>query len=66
MLKIGEIMLRKRWISLKQLEYALYLCKQTNLRLGETLIQLGWINEDQLQEALKEQHWRRLGLWVIN
>lgn len=66
MLKIGEIMLDKRWISTEQLNYALSLSEQTNLRLGEMLIQLGWIGEQQLQQALKEQQWRRSGFWVIS
>lgn len=65
-LKLGEIMLNKRWISEEQLEHALSLAAQHNTRLGEMLLQLGWIGEKQLEQALKEQYWRQHGFWVIS
>lgn len=66
MMRIGEIMIQKRWISTEQLHYALYLSNSNNRKLGEVLVELGWIAYEQLEQALKEQYWRKSGYWVID
>ncbi|MFM7438686.1 MAG: hypothetical protein ACKO2V_08785 [Snowella sp.] len=62
---LGQILLRKRCITIHQLEAALAQQKNCSLKLGELLIQQGKLHPSQLEEALKEQTWRQKGLWVI-
>jgi len=62
---LGQILLRKRYITLTQLEIAIAQQRNCSLKLGELLIQQGFLHPSQLEEALKEQTWRQKGLWVI-
>jgi hypothetical protein len=62
---LGQILLRKRYITPHQLETALTQQKNCSLKLGELLIQQGFLHSSQLEEALREQTWRQKGLWVI-
>ena len=57
-LKLGEILVRKDYISLPQLKYYL---KNQNIRLG---VERKLISEQQLQASLLEQYYRRKGLWL--
>lgn len=68
MMLLGEILLRKKWISSLQLEEILGEQGQRGDRrpLGELLLEKGWLQEEQLQQALKEQYWRRNGYWLID
>lgn len=63
--KLGQILLRKRWITSQQLEEAISLQAYYHLRLGELLIRQGILGPPQLEEALQEQMWRKKGFWVI-
>ena len=62
---LGQILLRKRYITPTQLETAISQQKNCSLKLGELLIQQGFLHSSQLEEALKEQNWRQKGFWVI-
>jgi len=62
---LGQILLRKRYITTHQLETALAQQKNCSLKLGQLLLQQGKLQSSQLEEALKEQTWRQKGLWVI-
>ncbi|ELR99188.1 hypothetical protein [Gloeocapsa sp. PCC 73106] len=66
MMRLGQILLQKQWISSEQLSYALDVSTSKNLKLGETLVQLCWISDEQIEQALKEQYWRQSGYWVID
>ncbi|MGL5033036.1 MAG: hypothetical protein ACRC6M_04450 [Microcystaceae cyanobacterium] len=63
--RLGQILLRKHYVSSPQLEMAIALQKACSLRLGELLIQQGFLHPHQLEEALNEQKWRNQGFWVI-
>ncbi|GFE68738.1 hypothetical protein [Chroococcus sp. FPU101] len=63
---LGQILLKKRWVSLNQLETTVNQQKDSNHKLGELLLQQGFIAQEQLEQALKEQYWRRNGYWVID
>jgi hypothetical protein len=62
---LGQILLRKRYITPTQLETAIAQQKNCSLKLGELLIQQGFLHSSQLEEALKEQNWRQKDFWVI-
>ena len=62
---LGQILLRKRYITPTQLETAIAQQRNCSLKLGELLIQQGFLHSSQLEEALKEQTWRQKGFWVI-
>jgi len=62
---LGQILLRKRYITPTQLEIAISQQKNCSLKLGELLIQQGFLHSSQLEESLKEQNWRQKGFWVI-
>lgn len=53
---IGEILVRKNFINIHQLEQALKEQKVMGGRLGETLIKLGYVNEEKLIEFMSEQY----------
>lgn len=63
---LGQILLKKQWISPNQLERTINRQGKGDCRLGEILIQQGIIGQEQLEQALKEQYWRRNGYWVID
>lgn len=65
-MQLGQILLKKKWISSGQLEEALNLQSSKSCKLGEVLLQKGVIMNEQLDFALQEQHWRRKGFWVID
>ena len=51
--KIGEILIRRKYITRKQLDHAL--SDQAGTPLGETLIRMGYIKKNELSEALTQQ-----------
>ena len=51
--KIGEILIRRKYITRKQLDHAL--SDQAGAPLGETLIKMGYIKKNELSEALTQQ-----------
>jgi hypothetical protein len=65
-MKLGEILLKKKLISSTQLEQALNLQCLYSDKLGKLLIDKGWLQPHDLDQALREQHWREQGLWVID
>ncbi len=65
-MKLGQILLKRRWISPIDLENAIDLQTSHRQKLGELLIGRGVIANDQLEQALQEQYWRKNGFWVID
>ena len=65
-MKLGQILLRKQWISAAELSQAVTKQRLTNQRLGEVLVEAGLISSQQLNIALKDQYWRNNGFWVIS
>tara|TARA_Y100001970_G_scaffold84996_2_gene107194 strand:- start:1621 stop:2349 length:729 start_codon:yes stop_codon:yes gene_type:complete len=51
--KIGDILIKRKYITKKQLENALD--KQGDKPLGKTLIDMGYVKEDEIKGALEEQ-----------
>ena len=51
--KIGEILIKRKYITRKQLDHALE--NQENNPLGETLIQMGYVSENEISQALTQQ-----------
>lgn len=52
---LGSVLVSHGLITEEQLEAALRLQKQTNLRLGETLVSNGWITEEDLSKGISKQ-----------
>ena len=65
-MKIGEILLRKQLISQNQLDQAIDIQASCYQKLGELLMFQGWIQQNDLEAALREQHWRQNGYWIID
>lgn len=65
-MRLGQILLQKKWISSKQLQEIIQLQTSKKNRLGQLLLQKGLIVNNQLETALKEQYWRKNGFWVID
>ena len=53
--RLGDILVRRGYVSNEQLERTLELQRASGVRLGELLIHSGHITQDQLGEALEEQ-----------
>ena len=51
--KIGDILIKRKYITKKQLEKAL--AEQGDKHLGQTLIDMGYVKEADIKEALEEQ-----------
>ena len=51
--KLGEILVRRKYITKKQLKHALE--EQGDRQLGEVLIDLRYVREHEIAEALQEQ-----------
>jgi len=51
--KIGDILIKRKYITKKQLEHALE--EQGGRPLGQTLIDMGYVKEDEITGALEEQ-----------
>lgn len=66
MMKIGEILIRRKLISQTQLDQAIDFQGSYSEKLGELLLFQGWIKKDDLEVALREQYWRQHGYWVID
>lgn len=65
-MRLGEILLRRQWISVDQLRSALQRQHENpHRRLGELLIEQGLLTLPQLEAAIQEQHWRRNGFWFL-
>ena len=71
-LRLGELLLRKAWITATQLDDALTEQRHSEEDLGTLLIRKGWLSPDRLEQALTEQllvraptHRRRLGHILI-
>lgn len=54
-MKIGELLVKKGWLSREHLNNGLRLQKRTGDKLGAILLKIGCISEKQLVEALEEQ-----------
>ncbi|OZH52681.1 hypothetical protein AFK68_22760 [Hydrocoleum sp. CS-953] len=65
-MKMGEILLRRQFISQNQLKEAINIQTSLHLKLGELLVFQGWIQPQNIEEALKEQYWRENGDWIID
>lgn len=65
-MQLGQILVKKKWISLNQLERTINLQSLEQRKLGELLIKQGYIVNEQLDLALQEQYWRKNGFWVID
>jgi hypothetical protein len=66
MMKLGEILVSRRLLTVEQLEAVLEQQQIANKKLGELLLEFGLISPEALQRALQEQYWRRNGYWVID
>ncbi len=55
MVKLGQILVRRGWITTDQLEQALTVQAKAPGRLGTCLVDLGLLSEEKLLEALSEQ-----------
>lgn len=55
-MRLGQILLQKKWISSKQLQEIIKLQTSKKNRLGQLLLQKGLIVNNQLETALKEQY----------
>lgn len=66
MMKIGEILIRRKLISPAKLNQAIEIQASCRQKLGELLMFQGWIQQEQLEAALKEQYWRENGYWIID
>ena len=51
--KIGDILIKRKYITKKQLTHAL--AEQGDKPLGQTLIDMGYVKEHEITEALEEQ-----------
>ena len=51
--KIGEILIKRKYITRKQLDHALE--NQEDTPLGETLIKMGYVSENEISQALTQQ-----------
>lgn len=65
-MELGQILLKKRWISPSQWQETLNLQKDRGCSLDEILLQQGFVAGDRLEQARKEQEWREKGFWVID
>ncbi|MDJ0705484.1 MAG: hypothetical protein QNJ46_19580 [Leptolyngbyaceae cyanobacterium MO_188.B28] len=65
-IRLGNVLLQKKLITLEQLNEALSKQLETSKRLGLLLTEKGYISAGQLESALKEQYWRQNGFWVID
>ncbi len=50
---MGEILVNKGIITLKQLDEALDLQRSSGDKLGDAIIKLGFVTKEQIEEALK-------------
>ena len=51
--KIGEILIKKKYITRTQLEHALE--NQEDLPLGKTLVKMGYVKDEEISTALEHQ-----------
>ena len=58
--RLGTLLLHKGLITRSQLDAALRLQSESQLKLGEILIEQGWLTENDLNKALKKQSRYRL------
>lgn len=63
---LGNILLHKNQITMRQLNEALLIQSEIAKPLGKLLLETGRITKAQLESALWEQHWRQSGYWVID
>ncbi|MET1255746.1 hypothetical protein [Aliikangiella maris] len=57
--RLGNLIVKKGWISLAQLEEALDYQVEHHCRLGQSLLELGYISAGQLDCIIKRQQWMR-------
>lgn len=57
--RLGNLLIRKGWLTSEQLEQALLYQRKKDLKLGESLIQLGFVKQSQINKALTRQNWTR-------
>lgn len=65
-LTLSEILVRRKLLTVEQIEAVLEQQQIANKNLGDLLLELGLISAEALEKALKEQYWRRKGYWVIH
>ncbi|MGK7930053.1 MAG: hypothetical protein AB4041_01280 [Microcystaceae cyanobacterium] len=65
-MRLGQILLQKKWISSNQLKQTIDIQKTKQEKLGTILVNKGYIANEQLSLALQEQYWRNNGFWVID
>ena len=53
--RIGEILIKRKYITRKQLDNALEKQKEKDAPLGETLVEMGYVTEKEISEALNQQ-----------
>jgi hypothetical protein len=66
MMKLGEILVSHRLLTVEQLESLLLKQQRGKKKLGELLLEALLITPEALEMGLKEQYWRRNGYWVID
>jgi UDP-glucose 4-epimerase len=62
--KLGVLLREKNLISSEQLERTLEEQSASGKKLGELLVQQRYIEQDTLEFLLREQKWRRQGVWL--
>lgn len=62
--KLGVLLLDKKMISPLNLEQALAEQSTSGKKLGELLVEHGIIQQNTLEFVLKEQGWRKQGVWI--
>lgn len=63
---VGEMLVRKGWISQTELEQALAEQLSSNKKLGEILIERNLIPQEILEKIIEKQYWQKNGFWLIS
>ncbi|NJM85837.1 MAG: WecB/TagA/CpsF family glycosyltransferase [Hydrococcus sp. RU_2_2] len=64
-IKLGELLVQNHIISQAKLNKLLDLQQSNHCRLGEVIIQQKILSPQQLEQFLREQYWRKQGLWLM-
>ena len=64
--RLGELLVIKKLISIEDLEQCLALQSNDSKKLGKIIVEKKLIPQTQLERALEEQYWRNKGFWVID
>ncbi len=63
---LGNLLVRKKLVCPDVLKECLQVQEHCQQKLGEILIEKNILSETQIDKALKEQQWRKAGLWIID